>query len=79
MRLKSGSAGVGMPGLNSSFTVAVDPRINTPAKACWSLQVRDLINFRGTLFYPWPQVFRPLGQGGHVGFGAAQRRRSEAI
>ena len=43
------------------------------------VQVRDLINFRGTLFYPWPQVFRPPGQGGHVGFGAAQRRRSEAI
>ena len=43
------------------------------------LQVQDLINFRGTLFYFWPQVFRPLGQGGHVGFGAKQRRRSEAI
>ena len=43
-------------------------------RGLFQLQVRDLINFRGTLFYPWPQVFRPLGQGGHVGFGAAQSR-----
>ena len=46
------------------------------------LQVHRLNNFRGTLFYPWPQVFRPLSQrprGGHVGFGAAPRRRAEAI
>ena len=38
------------------------------------VQVHHLYNFRGTLFYPWPHVFRPLGQGGTCRF----RRRAAA-
>ena len=39
------------------------------------IQVHQLCNFRGTLFFiPGPQVFRPLGQGGTCRF----RRRAAA-
>ena len=44
------------------------------------VQVHQLNTFRATLFYPMATGVSPTGTGGgHVGFGAAQRRRAEAI
>ena len=40
-----------------------------------AIQVNQLYNFRGTLFCPGHRCFAPWDRGGHVCFGAAQRRR----
>ena len=37
--------------------------------------MNQLYNFRGTLFCPGHRCFAPWDRGGHVCFGAAQRRR----